>query len=215
MTNIRRAFATKVYASLCYDCPLSVYPGEFMNAIEMLHKRRSIGKLRAPAPDAGQRQAIFEAALRAADHAKLQPWRFLVVEGEGLDALGQVYADAMLEADPHLPPEVQASYRKMPTRAPMLVVAIASCHSHPKVPESEQLISAGAAVQNMLNAAFALGVGAFWRTGPLAYHPGVMRRLELGEQERIVGFLYLGTPDGDPGEAKPLDASDFFQPWPR
>ncbi|WP_111640452.1 nitroreductase family protein [Marinimicrobium alkaliphilum] len=186
-----------------------------MNAIEMLHNRRSIGKLSAPAPDARQRDAIFTAALRAADHGNLKPWRFLVVEGDGLAALGQAYADAALEADPDLPEEVQDSYRRMPTRAPLVVVAIASCQEHPKVPESEQLISAGAAVQNMLNAAYALDVGAFWRTGPLAYHPGVMRRLGLGEHERIVGFLYLGTPAGTPADSKLLATDDFFKPWPR
>jgi nitroreductase len=185
-----------------------------MNALQALHNRVSIAKLTAPAPDADQRRAIFMAATSAADHGRLRPWRFLVVEGEGLERLGETFCAAALADDPAMSPEAQAAIRKKPQRAPMVVVAVAVCQEHPKVPQVEQIISAGAAVQNMLNAAYAQGVGAFWRTGDMAYHPEVKRSLGLAEHEHIVSFLYLGTPAYPPGERKPADPDQFFQPWP-
>ena len=185
-----------------------------MNALDALHQRVSVSKLTAPAPNAEQREAICKAALRAADHGQMRPWRFLVVEGEGLTALGELFCAAALNDDPVLLPEVQDSYRKMPHRAPMIIVVIASCQTNPKVPEIEQLISAGAAAQNMITAAYALGLGAIWKTGAMAYHPEVKRGLGLRESEHIIGYLYMGTPTGPLGKAHPRPTSEFFANWP-
>lgn len=185
-----------------------------MNALDALHQRVSVSKLSVPAPNAEQREAICKAALRAADHGQMRPWRFLVVEGEGLTALGELFCAAALNDDPGLLPEVQDSYRKMPHRAPMIIVVIASCQINPKVPEIEQLISAGAAAQNMITAAYALGLGAIWKTGAMAYHPEVKRGLGLRESEHIIGYLYMGTPTSPLGKAHPRPTSEFFANWP-
>lgn len=185
-----------------------------MDALDALQSRASVAKLSDPAPDARQRDAIFSAATRAADHKLLQPWRFLVIEGEGRQSLGDLFCDAMLADDPDASQSALESLRKKPLRAPLIVVAVASCREHPKVPEVEQLLSTGAAVQNMLVASHALGVGAFWRTGAMAYHPVVLKGLGLGPAERIVGYLYLGTPAKPPSPPKPVDARKFFAPWP-
>ena len=97
----------------------------------------------------------------------------------------------------------------------MIIVAIASPIDLPKIPVIEQVISTGAAVQNMLNAAFAQGVGAMWRTGGLAYDPIVHQGLGLSDSESIVGFLYLGSPEPDRQSAVPKHEVDkFFQRWP-
>lgn len=188
--------------------------GKTMNALEALHQRVSVGKLVAPAPDQIQREAIFKAALRAADHGQLRPWRFLVIEGEGLLELGELFCSAALSDDPGLVPEVCDSYRKMPQRAPMIVVVIAHCIDHPKVPAQEQLLSAGAAAQNMLTAAYAVGVGAIWKTGAMAYHPHVSAGLGLQQGEVIIGFLYMGTPTSPMGAAVARPVNDFFANWP-
>ena len=154
-----------------------------MNALEVLHNRVSVPSLQAPAPSGQVLANIQRAAMRAADHRLLRPWRFLVIEGEGLDRLGQLFVAAKTPAGETLPAEEQEKWAGKPLRAPMIVVAIACCQDDPKVPEVEQLISAGCAVQNMLNAAHAQEVGAMWRTGGFAYDPMVKEGLGLTENE--------------------------------
>lgn len=184
-----------------------------MDAIELLLNRVSCGKLEAPAPSAEQRQLMYRAALRAADHGGLQPWRFLEIEEEGLEQLGELYVQAALEDDPELPDVQQERFRKMPLRAPLVIVAIA-CHiDHPKVPHIEQVLATGAAVQNLINAAFALGVGAYWRSGAMAEHKRVTAGLGLAEKEIIVGFIYLGTAIGALKTPPQVDPAEFFHPW--
>ena len=185
-----------------------------MEAINALLQRVSCGKLTAPAPTLEAREAIFSAALRAADHANLRPWRFLVIEGDGRAHLGEVFSAAALADDAKLNEAQLERYKKMPTRAPLLVVAVAQTIQHYKVPQIEQVIAAGAAVQNMLTAAFALGIGAYWRTGLMAYHPYVMKALGLVEGESIVGFLYLGSPEGKLKPLPELAVADYFEAWP-
>ncbi len=185
-----------------------------MDALTALQQRVSCAKLTEPSPSTEQLQAIYRTALRAAYHGNLKPWRFLTVSGTDREALGDVYLQAARQDNPALSDAQCQRYRQMPLRAPVIVVAIARCCQHPKVPESEQLIAAGAAVQNMLNAAFAQGVGAYWRTGELAYHDSVRSALGLEQNEHIIGYLYLGTPAGRQKTAPEPVLEDFFSPWP-
>lgn len=184
------------------------------SAIEVLINRVSCPLLAAPAPVGESRRLIQRAALRAADHRLLRPWRYLQVEGDGLVHLGELFLAAKQGDNPQLTPEDAARTRNLPLRAPLVIVAIASCVEDPKVPEIEQLLSAGAAMQNMLNAAQALGFGAIWRTGDLCTHSRVRDGLGLAVHETIIGFLYLGTPQGPPREAPRLDPETFFKTWP-
>lgn len=184
-----------------------------MNAVDALLGRVSCGKLTEPAPSAEAREIIFSAALRAADHGNLRPWRFLLVEGEGRSKLGAIFADAASSDDPSLNEAQLQRFHKMPLRAPLVVVAIAKAVEHPKVPLIEQVVAAGAAVQNMITAAFAVGVGAYWRTGAMAYHSKVLEGLQLGEGESVVGYLYLGTPQGSLKAVPELDVKDYFESW--
>ncbi len=183
-----------------------------MDALENLHNRVSINRLAAPAPSGDVLENIMRAALRAADHGRLQPWRFLVIEGDGLNHLGALFVEA---SGDELTAAAKEKITAKPHRAPMIIVAIASPRDLPKIPVIEQVISTGAAVQNMLNAAFAQGVGAMWRTGGLAYNCDVKKGLGLEESESIVGFLYLGAPAGAPCSATQDQSIDkFFQQWP-
>ena len=188
-------------------------PMETMDAIDALISRVSIPQLVDPAPDEETLQYLFQAATRAADHACLQPFRFLSVEGEYRHELGDLYQQAALKEDPTLSDAQLERIRMLPLRAPLVLIAIAHCQQHPKVPEIEQIITAGAAVQNLITAAFALGVGAYWRTGSLAYSPEVQRLLKMSENEKIVGFIYLGTPAGKLRTPKAVDINDFYRPW--
>ncbi|MGH1374677.1 MAG: nitroreductase family protein [Cellvibrionaceae bacterium] len=185
-----------------------------MDATFALENRVSCGKLKAPAPTADQRQRLYKAALRAADHGSLRPWRFLEIEGEGLDELGQVFERAALSDDADLGKSQRDKYRRMPTRAPLILAAIAECVEHPKVPAWEQVVTTGAAVQNLITAAFVEGIGAYWRTGAMVEHSEVKSALGLKEAERLVGFIYLGTPMIPLKSVPQDDPADFFKPWP-
>ena len=186
-----------------------------MDALKALHERVSVPRLMGPAPTLVQREALFRAALRAPDHAYLRPWRFLVVEGDGLERLGELFGRSALSDCADITAETLARYQGLPLRAPMMVIAI-SCHqAHPKVPEIEQDLACGVAVGNMLLAAHALGLGAVWRTGELAYHSVVREGLGVADNERIIAFLYLGQPLGARKALPELAVEDYFQTWGR
>lgn len=168
-----------------------------MDAIAALTSRSSSAKLCAPAPSEAHFELIAQAMLRAPDHGLLRPWRYLRIEGDGLKALGEVFASAMRQRDPHVSDEALQRFHNMPLRAPLLVVGIACLQAHPKVPEHEQLLSAGCGLHAALLAAHALGYGGIWRTGDLAEDAYVRQALGLASNERISGFLYLGSLDGE------------------
>ncbi|GGJ91648.1 nitroreductase family protein [Pseudomonas matsuisoli] len=184
-----------------------------MDALELLTQRVSIAKLTDPAPDAGQRETFFRAALRAPDHGLLRPWRFLTVEGSARDALGDLFAKALEAGEEPPKPEAVEKARRNPLRAPLIVVVIARVLKHPKVPALEQRLAAGCAAHGILQAAYAMGIGAIWRSGPLAYDPIVAEGLGLAEYEECLGFLYMGTPDKEPRTAPQLSIADFVSGW--
>lgn len=185
-----------------------------MDALDVLHNRVSMPRLVAPAPTLEQQEALFKAALRAPDHARLRPWRFLVLEGQALEQLGELFHAAVLanSADPNA--EAVHRARTLSLRAPMIIVAISSPKAHPKVPEHEQDMSCAVAVGNMLLAAHAMGLGAVWRTGDLARDRSVCEGLGLGEQEKIIAYLYVGQSVAEGKPVPELDTRDFFRRWP-
>ncbi|GAA5317935.1 MAG: nitroreductase family protein [Candidatus Pelagadaptatus aseana] len=156
---------------------------------------------------------MFKAALRAADHGCLRPWRFLVLEGEALDNLGQLFLKAAQADEPQLNEVQQSRYLKMPKRAPLMIVAISKNQEHPKVSVLEQQMAVAAATQNLITAAFAQGVGAYWRTGAMAESAVVKEGLGIKQEETIVGFIYLGTPAIPVKQAPSLSTEEFFIPW--
>ena len=183
-----------------------------LDAIEALTTRASPSGLVAPAPDAETLERMLRAAVRAPDHGRLRPWRFILVDGEARDALGQVLADALRHREPNVAEAALTKERAKPLRAPLIVVVAAKVREHRGVPAVEQIIAAGAAAQNLLVAAHALGFGAFWRTGAAAYDEHVKRALGLRAEDSIVGFVYLGTPSTSPA---PLPAPDVASPVTR
>lgn len=184
-----------------------------MNALHALHSRTSCPRLIAPAPNAAELDNIYRAAIRAADHGLLKPWRFLSINGDSLDRLGDLFVDASLEKDATLSPTKIASIRAKPRRAPLVLVCIATLHQHPKIPTIEMELSAAAATQNMLVAAYAQNIGSMWRTGSMAYNPTVKAGLGVADNETIVGFLYLGTRAVPPRVVPQLSPSDFVKEW--
>ena len=185
-----------------------------MEALDALVSRRSIGGLTDPAPDDAVLQRAFQAALRAPDHRLLRPWRYLVIRGEGRVRLGEAFLAAGLEDNPELGETERNRLLAMPLRAPLIIVAVMSLKVDDKVPEYEQILSAGAAVQNLLLALHAQGFASMWRTGWMAEHARVLAALGLQPGERIAGFVYAGTESGVSRIPSPLAVEDFVQTWP-
>ena len=184
-----------------------------MEAIDALQKRVSITKLTQPVPDEASLVRVFQAASRAADHGKLRPWHFLIVKDEGLTDLSNLLVAALTKSNPTVSPSVIEKTRNMPFRAPMIIVSVAKCREHPSIPKHEQVLACGAATQNILNALFALGFGAVWRTGDLAYNDDVKQGLGLASLDEIVGFIYVGTPAQDIPEPPEFDVNSIFSLW--
>jgi nitroreductase len=164
-----------------------------MQAIDALLSRRSARTLTEPAPDAGALELIFSSAIRAPDHGRLRPWRFVVVRGEARGRFGELLAGHLRRTNGQLSAETLQRERQKAFRAPLVVVVAARCNPAVKIPVIEQTLSAGAAAHAMMLAAFALGFNAMWKTGGAAYDPLVKTSLGLGPDDAIVGFLYLGT----------------------
>ncbi len=184
-----------------------------MDALEALITRASPAALTGPAPDARALDQILRAAVRAPDHGRLRPWRFILVEGVARSALGDVLADALGRREPGAPDAALAKERAKPMRAPLIIVVAAILREHRKVPAVEQIIAAGAAAQNILVAAHALGFGGFWRTGAPAYDEAVKRALGLRGDDAIAGFLYLGTPAVPAPAAPAVDVASHVTRW--
>ncbi len=164
-----------------------------MDAIEALTSRKSVAMLEEPAPSKEELDILFTAAVRAPDHCRLRPWRFLVIEGEGRNRLGIIFAEALKKREPGSTDAMQQKARGKPLRAPMVIAVIAKVQNHPKVPHVEQVLSAGAAAQNIMLAAHAMGYAGIWRSGSPCFDPYVKKELGATGDDQIVGFLYLGT----------------------
>jgi nitroreductase len=180
--------------------------------LEFLLARHSDARLTEPGPDDAELNLLLKAALRVPDFRHLRPYRFLVARGAGRDRLGEAMRRAAIAADK--PDDIVARAPRMPHRAPLVIVVVASPKEDKYVPLFDQQLCAGAAVLTMQLAALALGYGGIWRSGWLMYDRGFHRELGLGGHEQIVGFLYLGTPASPVGEeehsAAPEAGDDVF-----
>ena len=150
-----------------------------------------------PAPDDKQLRLILKNALSAPDHGRLHPYRFISIRGDARHKLSQVFGRATEQRDPDVEPAYLQKQMDKPLRTPLIVVVVASPIESPKIPEIEQILSAGAAAHNVLLAANALGFGSIWLTGANAYDDYVKSELGVADDEHIVGFIYLGTPTMD------------------
>lgn len=181
-------------------------------AIGALLNRVSCANLGGDAPTEEQLETILQAALRAADHGRLKPTRFISIKGEARNKLGQVFLHSQSNWQ-QLSPEKQQKLLNAPLRAPLLLVVVNTKQPHPKISQQNQLLASGAAAQNIINAAWALGLGAMWRSGELATNPQVAAALGLGNYESIVGFIYLGERQTEPKPAPKINSSKFLQEW--
>jgi nitroreductase len=168
-----------------------------MSAIDLLNARRSVPamQLGEPGPNPDQLQALLASALRVPDHGKLAPWRLLLLEGESRREFGRRLAALNERKQPDLPESKRMKDRQRYEHAPLVVAVVARLTpDHPKVPEQEQLLSAGCVAYNLLLGAQAHGFGAQWLTGWAAYDADAAVLLGLAGDERVIGFVHIGTP---------------------
>lgn len=164
-------------------------------ALSVLLQRRSAWPLTEPAPDAAEFDLIFDAALCAPDHGRLRPWRFVLIRGDARARLGDVLVDIAHARDPDGPRSAHEHRRKKAFAAPAIIALGAAISTQSPVPEQEQLFAVAASAMNMLNAISALGYGGFWATGLDSYDPRLHAALGFRSEEKLLGFLYVGTPE--------------------
>jgi nitroreductase len=164
------------------------------DALELLKTRRSIKpiELHGPPPSAAEIDTLLTVAARVPDHGKLVPWRFIVFEGDARLAAGDAIVAAFRAKYPDAKPDQVEAERKRLARAPLVIAVVSRAGAHVKIPEWEQVLSAGAAAMNLVLAAHALGFGASWITEWYAYDRAVLTALGLKENERIAGFVHIG-----------------------
>jgi nitroreductase len=167
---------------------------ESAETLALLARRRSskLLQLSEPAPSSAELDALINLAARVPDHGKLGPWRFVVIEGEARARAGAAL-EKVIRNDDGVDDARREFVRKWFLRAPACVMIVSSPRENPKVPEWEQQLSAGAVCFNLLVSAHALGYGGCWLTEWPTFDERARATLGLTTEERIAGFVYLGT----------------------
>ena len=183
--------------------------------INWIKSRRSIGNLSIPAPTESQIKAAIDCAVTAPDHKKLQPWRFIVTQGNARHELGRAFlvaaeAKAAQEGDTLSEKDRQKTYN-MPLRAPVIITVVTQMQAHKKVPPFEQMLSAGAAVQNLILALKAQGFSTVWRTGLLCNEPAVKAYFDVSADDYVTAFVYTGSSPCDMPTRKPIDIEPLMR----
>jgi nitroreductase len=164
------------------------------DALSLLNTRRSVKpiELTGPPPTSAEIEQILTIASRVPDHGKLTPWRFIVFEGDARGAIGNTIADAFRTDRPDATQDQIEFERGRLSRAPLVIAVISRAAPHAKIPEWEQVLSAGAATMNLVTAAHALGYSANWISEWYAYDRRILDALGLAPHERIAGFVHIG-----------------------
>jgi len=172
------------------------------DALDLLKTRRSVKPmdLAEPGPTVSELETILTVASRVPDHGKLTPWRFVLFEGDARLEAGKTIAAAFQADHPEANGDQLEFERKRLARAPLVIAVVSRAAPHVKIPEWEQVLSAGAAAMNLVHAAYALGFAANWITEWYAYDRRVLDKLGVAPHERIAGFVHIGRPARPPNE---------------
>ncbi|MCS4236326.1 nitroreductase [Stenotrophomonas sp. BIGb0135] len=184
-------------------------------ALQALDARRSLPsrQLGEPGPDPDTLLRMLTSAVRVPDHGKLVPFRFLRIAGDARHSLGEYLVQRSRERDPNVSAAQLEKDRLRFSHAPLVITVVARPRPNPKVPEEEQLMTAGCVCFALLQAAQALGFGAQWLTAWMAFDPAVRAHLGLAGDERIAGFIHIGTPRTEAPERERPDPAALLQDW--
>ena len=163
-----------------------------MDALEALNTRSTAKTYGDTAPSKEDLATVLHAAVRAPDHGRLRPWRFMLVEGDQRRKFGDLLAASALRRIPGLSEGDLQRERDKAMRAPLIIIVACRIVPGTKVPAIEQLLATGSAAQNILLALHTLGYAAAWKTGEAAYDTDVKRALGFAADDHLVGFIYTG-----------------------
>jgi nitroreductase len=191
-----RPYVTAEPTLFCSAQPPARTEDTMPDALDLLKTRRSVKpiELSGPGPSAAEIDTLLTIASRVPDHGKLSPWRFIVFEGEARQKAGDILAEVFQADRPDATADQIQFERQRLARAPLVIAVVSRAAPHVKIPEWEQLMSAGASAMLMVTAAHALGYAASWLTEWYAYDRRVVEKLGLAPNERIVGFVHIGRP---------------------
>ena len=183
--------------------------------IDWIESRRSIGNLSDPAPTQAQINAAIHCAATAPDHKKLRPWRFIITQGDARHRLGHALACAAqalaLQNGETLSATDYERTAHLPLRAPVIITVVTHIQEHPKVPPLEQILSTGAAVQNLILALKAQGFETVWRTGLLCNEPAVKAYFGVGTEDYVTAFVYTGSSLCEIPTRNPIDIAPLLR----
>ena len=185
------------------------------DTLSLLQTRRSVAPvaLTGPGPGPAEIDTLLGIAARVPDHGKLAPWRFIVFEGEARRKAGELIAAAFVADNPDAGEDRIAIERKRLALAPVVIGVVSRAAPHVKIPEWEQVLSAGAVCENLIVAAHAMGFAASWLTHWYSYDRRVIDRLGVLPHEKMAGFVHIGTPTAQPEDrARPVLA-DIVTRW--
>ncbi|MDP4594645.1 MAG: nitroreductase [Beijerinckiaceae bacterium] len=173
-------------------------------ALELLKTRRSVPVLAmsGPGPDAEQLNTLLTIATRVPDHGKLCPWRFILFEGDSREKAGQTLARRFKALNPDATQaQIEIEHKRL-LHAPLIIAVVSRSMPHGKIPEWEQILSAGAVCMNLVTAANAMGFVTSWLTQWYAYDPETRAAFGVAAEEKIAGFIHIGRKD-IPNEDRP------------
>lgn len=183
--------------------------------IKLLLERRSVmaKDLTEPGPNNDELQLILRAAHRVPDHKKLGPWRFIVLAGDARKDAGRQLSQILASSNTQASPQMIEFEKIRFLQAPTIIAVVFNPIHHEKAPEIEQILSTGAACQNILIAAQSLGYRAQWLTEWYSYNTQFMKTLGLKENEKFAGFIYIGHPKKPPCERDRPSLDDRVHFW--
>ena len=185
------------------------------NTLALLKTRRStVAKdMVPPGPSRDQLDELLQIAARVPDHGKLAPWRFLLFQGEARSDFGAILSERFAALNPGAGADLLEFERARFERAPVVIGVVSTAALHPKIPEWEQQLSAGAVCQNLLIAATAMGFAAQWLTEWYSFDEEIAKALGLAEHERMAGFVYVASRSKEPSERARPDLVERISHW--
>ena len=190
-------------------------PSRIEAAADRIRERRSVraADILEPGPSESEINEMLEIASRVPDHGKLGPWRFLIFDGDSRQKFGELLRSQFAKTNPDSSEAILEREYSRFMRAPTIIGVISKVDPASRIPEWEQILSSGAVCQNLLVGASLMGFAAQWLTEWYAYDEVIAASLGLIENERVSGFIYIGSATEKPTERGRPDLQSRISKW--
>ena len=190
-------------------------PSRLKDAADRIRERRSVraADIVEPGPSESEINEMLEIASRVPDHGKLGPWRFLIFDGDSRQKFGELLRSQFAKTNPDSSEAILEREYSRFMRAPTIIGVISKVDPASRIPEWEQILSSGAVCQNLLVGASLMGFAAQWLTEWYAYDEVIAKSLGLIENERVSGFIYIGSATEKPTERARPDLQSRISKW--